>query len=94
MTLERGTIVLEPRVAWQFDEKTPTVPGAGLLQGAALAFGKGRVAVFGEAAMCSVQLGGGARRVPMGMNDPAAPQNPQFLLNIMHWRSGLLPVGP
>ncbi|MFA6166249.1 MAG: DUF4350 domain-containing protein [Gemmatimonadaceae bacterium] len=94
MTLERGTIVLEPRVAWQFDEKTPTVPGAGLLQGAALAFGKGRVAVFGEAAMFSAQLGGGARRVPMGMNDPAAPQNPQFLLNLMHWLSGLLPVGP
>ncbi len=94
MTLERGTIVLEPHVAWQFDEQTPTVSGGGLLQGAALAFGKGRVAVFGEAAMFSAQLGGGARRVPMGMNDPAAPQNPQFLLNIMHWLSALLPVGP
>lgn len=93
MTLERGTIVLEPRVAWQFDEKTPTVPGAGLLQGAVLVVGQGRVAVFGEAAMFSAQLGGGARRVPMGMNDPGAPQNPQFLLNVMHWLSGLLPVG-
>jgi hypothetical protein len=91
MTLERGTIVLEPRVAWQFDEKTPTVPGAGLLQGAVLTVGKGRVAVFGEAAMFSAQLGG-ARRLPMGMNDPAAPQNPQFLLNVMHWLSGLLPA--
>ncbi|MDP1889596.1 MAG: DUF4350 domain-containing protein [Gemmatimonadaceae bacterium] len=93
MTLERGTLVLEPRVAWQFDAKTPTVPGAGLLQGAVLPFGRGRVAVFGEAAMFSAQLGGGARRVPMGMNDPAAPQNPQFLLNVMHWLSGLLPSG-
>lgn len=92
MTLDRGTIVLEPRVAWQFDEKTPTVPGAGLLQGAVLTYGKGRVAVFGEAAMFSAQLGG-ARRLPMGMNDPAAPQNPQFLLNVMHWLSGLLPAG-
>lgn len=92
MTLERGTIVLEPRVAWQFDEKTPTVPGAGLLQGAVLTYGNGRVAVFGEAAMFSAQLGG-ARRLPMGMNDPAAPQNPQFLLNVMHWLSGLLPAG-
>ncbi len=94
LTLERGTIVLEPRVAWQFDGKTPTVPGAGLLQGAVLAFGRGRVAVFGEAAMFSAQFGGGARRVPMGMNDPAAPQNARFLLNVMHWLSGLLPVGP
>lgn len=93
LTLDRGTIVLEPRVAWQFDEETPSVSGAGLLQGATLAFGEGRVAVFGEAAMFSAQLGGGARRVPMGMNDPAAPQNPQFLLNVMHWLSGLLPAG-
>lgn len=93
MTLDRGTIVLEPKVASQFDEQTPSVAGAGLLQGAVLAFGKGRVAVFGEAAMFSAQLGGGARRVPMGMNDPAAPQNPQFLLNVMHWLSGLLRVG-
>ncbi|MBI5600058.1 MAG: DUF4350 domain-containing protein [Gemmatimonadetes bacterium] len=92
MTLDRGTIVLEPHVAWQFDEKTPTVPGAGLLQGAVLTYGKGRVAIFGEAAMFSAQLGG-ARRLPMGMNDPAAPQNPQFLLNVMHWLSGLLPAG-
>lgn len=92
MTLERGTIVLEPRVAWQFDAKTPSVPGAGLLQGAVLSIGKGRVAVFGEAAMFSAQLGG-AQRMPMGMNDPAAPQNPQFLLNVMHWLSGLLPTG-
>lgn len=93
MTLDRGTIVLEPRVAWLFDEQTPSVRGAGLLQGAVLAFGQGRVAVFGEAAMFSAQLGGGARRVPMGMNDPAAPQNAQFLLNVMHWLSGLLPAG-
>jgi len=26
----------------------------------------------------------------MGMNDPIAKQNPQFLLNVMHWLSGLL----
>lgn len=89
MTLARGTIVLEPSVAWQFDANTPTEPGAGLLQGAVVPFGKGRVAVFGEAAMFSAQVAG-ARRNPMGMNDPAAPQNAQFLLNIMHWLTGLL----
>ncbi|MBM3906963.1 MAG: DUF4350 domain-containing protein [Gemmatimonadetes bacterium] len=90
MTLAAGTIVLEPRVAWQFSDSTPVVPGAGLLQGAAIRFGKGRVAVFGEAAMFSAQLAG-AQRNPMGMNDPTAPQNAQFLLNVMHWLSGLLP---
>ena len=93
MTLAAGTVVLEPRVAWQFNDSTPVVPGAGLLQGAAIPFGRGRVAVFGEAAMFSAQVAG-AQRNPMGMNDPTAPQNAQFLLNVMHWLSGLLPERP
>ncbi len=28
---------------------------------------------------------------PMGMNAPIARQNTQFLLNVMHWLTGLLP---
>lgn len=89
MTLAPGTVVLEPSVAWQFDANTPTEPGAGLLQGAVVPFGKGRVAVFGEAAMFSAQVAR-AKRTPMGMNDPAAAQNAQFLLNVMHWLTDLL----
>jgi len=27
----------------------------------------------------------------MGMNAPNAAQNPQFLLNVMHWLAGVLP---
>ncbi len=91
MTLAPGTTVLEPRVAWQFDDQTPSESGAGLLQGAVVAFGSGRVAVFGEAAMFSAQVTG-AQRSPMGMNDPVAPQNAQFLLNVMHWLTGLIPL--
>jgi hypothetical protein len=52
-----------------------------------LAFGRGRVAVFGEAAMFSAQLAGPERR-PMGMNAPEAPQNPRFLLNLVRWLAG------
>ncbi len=80
---------LEPEVAWKFDEKTKRVPVKGWSQGAVLRFGKGRVAVFGEAAMFSAQLVG-AQRTPAGMNAPVAKQNPQFLLNVMHWLTGLL----
>ncbi|MBI3470619.1 MAG: hypothetical protein HY013_04620 [Candidatus Solibacter usitatus] len=36
-------------------------PAKGYLQGAVLPFGKGRVAVFGEAAMFSAQLSGRTR---------------------------------
>ena len=59
------------------------------LQGAVLPFGEGRVAVFGEAAMFSAQLAGPGKE-PMGMNTPIAKQNPQFLLNVMHWLTGVL----
>jgi hypothetical protein len=61
------------------------VPVRGWLQGAALSRGNGRVAVFGEAGMFTAQLIGNGN--PMGMNAPSARQNPQFLLNVVHWLS-------
>ena len=89
LRLPPTTLVLMPQVAWQFSRLTPRVAGAGMLQGAVLAHGRGRVAAFGEAAMFSAQVAG-PQRNPMGMNHPAAPQNAQFLLNVMHWLSGAL----
>ncbi|HEU0301949.1 MAG TPA: DUF4350 domain-containing protein [Longimicrobium sp.] len=89
LTLARGTKVLLPEVAWQFSEATPRIDAGGMLQGAVLAHGRGRVAVFGEAAMFSAQLAG-AQRQPMGMNNPRAPQNVQFLLNVIHWLTGVI----
>lgn len=62
----------------------PRVPIEGWCQAALLKVGKGRVAVFGEAAMFSAQLAG-PNQQPMGMNAPAAKQNHQLLLNVMHW---------
>ena len=87
--LAPGSVVLMPSKAWDFSEATPHVPGDGLLQGAVLTHGRGRVAVFGEAAMFSAQVSGPERR-PMGMNMPRAGENPQFLLNVMHWLIGLI----
>ncbi|MBX7221058.1 MAG: DUF4350 domain-containing protein [Blastocatellia bacterium] len=81
---------LLPEKAWEFSEKTPRIPLEGWYQGAVFQFGKGKVAVFGEAAMFSAQLAG-PNKNPMGMNAPLAAQNPQFLLNLVHWLSGLLP---
>jgi uncharacterized protein (DUF2249 family) len=76
-------------VAGQIAENTPRTPVKGWYQGAVMRIGKGRIAVFGEAAMFSAQVAG-ANRTPMGMNAPIASQNPQFLLNVMHWLSGKL----
>jgi hypothetical protein len=89
MMLQRNVVLLMPEVAWQFSKLTPSMSASGMLQGAIVLFGKGRVATFGEAAMFSAQLSG-PQRTPAGMNDPSAPQNAQFLLNVLHWLSGLL----
>jgi hypothetical protein len=90
LTVERGAVQLLPSRAWEFTNETPRSPAAGFLQGATLVVGRGRVAAFGEAAMFSAQVSGASRR-PMGMNHPDAPENAQFLLNVMHWMAGLLP---
>jgi len=82
-------VSLEPRYAWQFDSTTVFRPVGGWLQGATQRVGRGRVALFGEAAMFSAQVAGPQRR-PMGMNAPLAEQNPQFVLNVLRWLSGAL----
>ncbi len=73
--------------------ETPSESTRGLLQGAVLRHGQGRVAVFGEAAMftAQTQILGDTVVMRMGMNDPEASQNAQFVLNVLHWLSGLLP---
>ncbi|MBK8555127.1 MAG: DUF4350 domain-containing protein [Lewinellaceae bacterium] len=83
MELQHYT-VLCPKVAWEFEEDTPWETGGPLYQGAVMEFGKGRLAMFGEAAMFSAQLAG-PRRQPAGMNTPEAKENSQFLRNIVHW---------
>ena len=75
--------------AGEITKDTPRVPVNGWYQGAVMRSGKGRVAVFGEAAMFSAQLAGPEKR-QMGMNNPIASKNPQFLLNVMYWLSGKL----
>ena len=81
-------VVLLPKVAAQFTDTTPQLAAVGWFQGAVLRHGTGQVAAFGEAAMFSAQVAG-AERSPMGMNAPSAEENYQFLLNLMHWLSGL-----
>ena len=67
----------------------PLLSVAGWLQGALRKLDQGRVAILGEAAMCTAQFDDSGK-VPDGMNAPQASQNAQFCLNVMHWLSGLL----
>jgi hypothetical protein len=88
LLLDNNYIIKMPKVAWQFAvETTETTTGQNLSQGAYLQYGKGRVVVFGEAAMFSAQKNGMSK---MGMNKKSASQNLQLLLNIVHWLDGLI----
>ena len=81
-----------PNVAWQFSDSTASISAAGMLQGAALLVGRGRVMAAGEAAMFSAQRAGANGANTMGFNNPGAPQNAQFVVNVLHWLSQLLPA--
>jgi hypothetical protein len=65
---------------------------SGYLQGAVMPVGKGRIAVFGEAAMFSSQvMGKSSPPFRFGFTAKGAEQNKQFILNLMQWLAGILP---
>jgi hypothetical protein len=74
---------LQPDTAWRFQPETPRIQLDGYSQGALLKFGKGKVAIFGEAAMFTAQIVNGSMNV--GFNSPDAPENAAFVLNVIRW---------
>lgn len=78
-----GMLSLEPDVAWEFNDKTRRVRIEGWRQGAALEYGKGRIVVFGEAAMFSAQKS--EKGLPVGLNSPEGARNAPLLVNIIRW---------
>ena len=89
LTFSEGFVNFLPDTAWVFDETTARLDAGGWSQGAFMEFGKGKIAVFGEAAMFTAQVAGPERR-KAGMNSEYAPENYLFLLNIIHWLDGKL----
>ncbi|NKB88186.1 MAG: hypothetical protein GKS06_08200 [Acidobacteria bacterium] len=86
LLMPHGSYILLPSVAWEFTEATPRIPADGMTQGTLIRHGGGRVAAFGEAAAFSAQVQvRNGERFPMGMNDPDAPHNARFLLNVIAW---------
>jgi len=82
--LDDSYTILLPITAGEFNDTTAIFSGLGLVNGAFMEYGQGRIVVFGEAALFSAQLSG-EQKSKMGMNNAYAKQNPQFLLNIIHW---------
>lgn len=93
---EAQPLIVLPKGYFLRDCRLPCPDGApkrdasGYLQGAVAEFGKGRVAVFGEAAMFSAQIAP-RNSFRFGFNAPGAEQNKQLVLNVMRWLAGSLP---
>ncbi len=89
LTFDEHHVNMLPDTAWVFSKNTPRIPMSGWSQGAYRTFGKGRLVVFGEAAMFTAQIAGPQKR-KIGMNNEMASENYQLLLNIIHWLDGKL----
>ena len=68
----------------EVNRSTPVIDGHGLVKGVDMQDGKWRIVAFCEAAMFSAQLAG-EQQEKVSMNNSAAGENQQFLLNIIHW---------
>ena len=89
LIFNKNYVNLLPDTAWVFDNKTTKYNLNGWSQGAYKKYGKGKIVVFGEAAMFTAQLAG-PEKIKIGMNSESAPENYKLLLNIIHWLDGNL----
>ncbi|MBM7074011.1 DUF4350 domain-containing protein [Shewanella sp. 202IG2-18] len=91
LVFTKKSVSYMPSESFAIDEHTPTIPVTNWFQGATLKFGKGRMAVFGEAGMFTAQIASDDKDSwNMGLNAKGSEQNERFLLNVMLWLSGEL----
>lgn len=81
-------VCLLPDVAWQFNSETESRTLENYYQGAVMVFGNGKIAVFGEAAMFTAQtITNENGTFKFGFHSENAPNNIQFIRNLMEWLS-------
>ena len=82
-----GWIAALPDTAWVFPEDVKILDARGWSQGAFMDYGKGKIVVFGEAAMFSAQIAeiDENTRYNAGMNSPRGKNNYKLLVNIIRW---------
>lgn len=79
---------LAPEIAWQFNETTVRTDLEKSYQGAILNYGKGKIAVFGEAAMFTAQtVTNNSGTFKFGFHAEQAPNNISFIRNVLFWLS-------
>lgn len=86
LTLPASAIALLPRVTWEFPENTPRQLIGRWSQGGVMLFGRGRLAILGDAfSVWAPEL------IEAGTSGDRGKQHPQFTLNLFHWLAALLP---
>lgn len=86
MKFKSEDVSLEPEIAWQFSDSTKSVSLENYAQGAVLNYGRGKFAVFGEAAMFTAQIVTTPNGIfKVGFNSVLAPNNTRFILSLLHW---------
>ena len=88
LKFKKGDYCLAPEIAWRFNDNTPSSDLENNYQGAILEFGKGKIAVFGEAAMFTAQtVTNNSGTFKFGFHAKQAPNNIQFIRNLIFWLS-------
>lgn len=86
LKFQKDDVCLKPEIAWQFDDNTPELDLIDSYQGAIMKFGKGKIAVFGEAAMFTAQsIKQNETTFKVGFNSAFALQNVDFIRNLLYW---------
>ena len=88
MVLGQNKTAWMTKEADKFPPDTPKIDVEGWLQGGVMKSGRGRMAFFSEAGMFTAQVIN--NRIRFGMNTEIGNENPQFLLNLFHWLSGII----
>ena len=88
LKFNKEDVCLAPEVAWQFREDTKEMNLENSFQGAILNYEKGKLAVFGEAAMFTAQtITNNSGTFKFGFHAENAPNNVDFIRNLMYWLS-------
>ena len=86
MPLDEKWLSLEPDTAWRFNSEPPRFSASGWSQGAVREYGKGKVILWGEAAMFTAQVVETEQGTfKAGMNSDRASNNYKLLLSLMEW---------
>lgn len=88
LTFDEADTCRQPEIAWQFDDETKLSSIDQHAQGAIMQYGKGKIALFGEAAMFTAQLyKTDDHTFRIGFNSQTSLDNIPLIRSLFYWMS-------